>query len=364
MQPANNIRRSFFAHILPPYAKIKAMGINEYSNKERLREDREGFRALAMDALRKFTPEDRETAASLESEHVKTSDVLKVWAEQIAPLFADLASKHADKSLKRTLMRAFGFSEHEVEVAIRDLVEQRKQSLIDEVVSNLYHVDLHDVGYQQAYAENFFHQPEEQIDQFMYRYGEFILAIDISESHHITLSDAHSSWLDRQRAALAIHKERQRIVQNEDMRLEQIDAELAGLTRGSDRLLAQIVENDWEFATILDLQAKYKQRLAGLSAHDRRKPAERLKAFDQTTRAFRDSEAPQLLKLRRGEHDLKQLRTVHEEISSLLLEVFELKASERTRLVANIEQYSRLTRERTLILTIQRDREQFLALHG
>ncbi len=339
------------------------MGITEYLNDERIKTDREGFRALAIEALRRFSPDDREMAASLETEHVKTSDVLKVWAEQIAPVFSDLNERQSDTRFKKSLMRTIGFSEHEAETAIASMVEQRRQSLIDEVLGNLYHGDLHDVTYQQAYAETFFQQSEASIDSFMHRYGDFISAIDIAEKHHIVLLDAHSSWLERQRAALAIHKERQRITSDEDTRLEEIEAELQHLTRGTDRLLGQIVEKQWDFATILELQSKYATKIQSQKSADKRKPSVRYRLFEQVTADFRSDEANRLTR-GKTHSDVQQYRQVYEEISSLLLEVFELKAVERTRLLKHIEAYSRLVRERSLILSVQRDREQFLAVHG
>lgn len=339
------------------------MGITDFTTDEQIRTNRETFRAQAMDALRRFTSEDRETAASLETEHVKTGDILKAWAQQIAPVFSDLDAKRSDARFKKTIIRNIGFSDHEAESAIEYMITSRKQALIDEVLDNLYHVDLHDVTYQRGFAENFLSRKEGDIEDFMLRYGEFIKAIDISEKHSILLLDAHGGWLERQRTALAIHKERQRITQNEDTRLEEIESQLARLTHSTDSLLGRIVDKDWNFVTILDLRSKYQKQVDTLSSIDKKNPNKRLKLFERTTASFRDAEAERL-SAQQSAHNLKQLRIINEDVYNLLLEIFDLGAAERNRLLTDIQKYSRLAQERDLILLVQRNREQFLAVHG
>lgn len=339
------------------------MGIRDYSTEERIQKDRELFRAEAIDALKRFPPEDRETAASLETAHIKTSDILKVWSQQIAPVFTDLDAKQNDARFRKTIVRNIGFSDHQAEVAIEAMVQTRKDQLITEVLDNLYHVDLDDVTYQREFAEDFLQRSESDLLDFMLRYEEFIAAIDISEQYSITLIDSHSGWLDRQRTALAVHKERQRIVQDEDSRLQEIDLLLERLTKSTDSLLGRIVEKNWNFITILDLRNKYQKQVETLSAADKKSPSKRLKLFERTTASFRDRETERLSE-QESASNLKQLRAVSEDIDNLLLEIFDLNNAERNRLLTDIQKYTRLAQERDLILLVQRNREQFLAVHG
>ena len=339
------------------------MGIIDYSSEERIQKDREQFRAEATDALKCFPLEDRETAASMETNHVKTSDVLKVWSQQIAPIFADLDAKQNEARFRQTIIRNIGFSEHDAEQAIAAMVTRRKDSLLREVLDNLYHVDLHDVTYQRDFAEEFLNRSESDIQDFMFRYGEFILAVDMSEKHNITLIDVHSRWLERQRSALAVHKERQQIVQDEDTRLQEIEIILDRLTKSTDSLLGRIVAKNWNFSTILELRDKYQKQIDDLSKTDKKSPSKKLKLFEKVTASFRDRETERLAD-RETASNLKELRALNEDIYSLLLEVFDLNTGERTRLLTDIEKYTRLSKERDMLLLIQRNREQFLSVHG
>lgn len=336
------------------------MGIEKYTSDEFVKTDREAFRAQATEALRLFSPDDRELAASLETEHTTTDDILRAWTEQIEPIHQDLEQKRDDSRFKKTLIRNIGFSDNEADQAIDYLIDERKQSLIDEVLSNLYPARDGEAPYQRSYAYDLLLQHDADINDFFSRYIDFARAVDASEQYHVLLCDPHGSWLERQRTALQIHKERQRITQNEDTRLEEIEHHLQILSKDPGSLVGQIIAKNWNFITILDLRAKYQKRVDTLSESEKANPNKRLKLFERATQSFRDREAEKLTKV----HDtqsLKALRVINEEVYDLLLEIFDLGTVKRNRLLLDIQRHTRLTQERDLILLIQRNREQFLS---
>ncbi len=339
------------------------MGIETHASDEFIKTDREAFRAKATEALRAFTPEDREFAASLETEHTTTDSLLRAWTEQIEPIYQDLEQKRGDARFKKTLIRTLGFNDEDADQAVDYLIDEREQSLADEVLNNLYPPRDGDVPYQRGYAHDLLSQNDADINDFFSRYIDFACAVDTSEKYGVLLCDPHSSWLERQRTALQIHKERQRITQNEDTRLEEIEQQLQAILKNTDSLVGQIVAKNWNFITILDLRAKYQKQVDALSHNDKANPNKRLKLFERVTQSFRDREAEKLTKAHNTQ-SLKALRAINEEIYDLLLEVFDLANTKRNRLLLDIQQHTRLTQERDLILLIQRNREQFLSTHN
>ena len=337
------------------------MGTTSHSIEEYIKTDREVFRAQATDALRKFTPEDRELAASLESEHTTTDHVLRAWTEQIEPIHQDLEQKRSDARFKKYIIRNIGFHDHEADKAIDHMIDERKQTLLDEVLDSLY--PLHDdTTYQRDYAVELLTKSDADINDFMSRYIDFAEALDASNTHKVLLCDPHSSWLERQRTALQIHKERQKTHHNEDSRLDEISHELHRLTNTPDSLLGQIVAKEWNFITILDLRAKYQKQVDALPASEHKSPTKRLKLFERVTASFRERETERLAHSHSA-HSLKALRTINEDVYNLLLEIFDLGAKARNQLLLDIQAHTRLTQERDLILLIQRNREHFLAAH-
>lgn len=341
---------------------MKAMGADTNTVEEFIKTDREAFRAEATDALKQFTPEDREFAASLETDTITAATLYQAWIEQIEPIYTDLEQKRSDTKFKKDLIRTIGFNDNEADRAIDYLIDERKQSLIEEVLGNLYSAHKGEVPYQLGYAHEFFSRSEADITDFFSRYLAFARSLEAAETHQVILCDPHSSWLERQRAALQIHKERQRAAHTEEARLEEIENELQTLLQDPDSLVGYIVAKNWNFITILDLRAKYQKQVDALSKNDKANPTKQLRLFERVTQSFRDREAEALAKINHT-HSLKALRTINEDIYDLLLEVFDLDTTKRNRLLLDIQKHTRLTQERNLILLIQRNREQFLALH-
>jgi hypothetical protein len=336
------------------------MGIDNHALEEFIKTDREAFRAEATDALRLFTPDDRELAASLETEHTSTDDVLRAWTEQIEPIHLDLEQKRNDSRFKNSLIKALGFGDSDADRALDYLIDERKQSLLDEVLGNLYPIHDGEPPFQHSYAQNLLAQSDTDINDFFSRYIDFVRAVDASERYKVLLCDPHSSWLERQRTAIQINKERQRTTQDEDARLEEIEHQLEKISKDPESLVGQIVTKEWNFITILDLRSKYQKHVDGLSKEDLKNPNKRLKLFERVTQSFRDREAEKLTKAH-GTQSLKALRKINEDVYDLLLEVFDLDNTKRNRLLLDIQRHTRLSQERDLILLIQRNREQFLS---
>lgn len=335
------------------------MGIDNNVSEEYIKTERETFRARATDALRLFTPEDRETAADLETKHTTTDSVLRSWTEQIQPIHNDLEQKRDDSKFKKSLVKALGFGDNDADKAVDYLIDTRKQSLLDEVLNNLYPKENGERPFQRQNAHNLLSQPDTDIESFFSRYIDFIRAIDASRRYNILLCDPHASWLERQKAAIQINKERQRASQDEDSRLEEIEHQLESIAKDPEGLVGQIVAKNWNFITILDLRAKYQKHVDALEKEDLKNPNKRLKIFERVTQSFRDNEAEKLTKSHQTQ-SLKALRSINEDIYDLLLEIFDLDNTKRNRLLLDIQRHTRLSQERDLILLIQRNREQFL----
>jgi hypothetical protein len=339
------------------------MGKPDIVSDEIIKTDREAFRAQATDALQHFTSADRELALSLETARTTTDNVLRAWTEQIQPIRGDLEEKRGDVKLKKTLIKAFGFGDQQADHMLDYLVDTRKQSLLDEVLGNLYPKQNGEIPPQRRHAEKMLSGTDTAIDNFFSRYIDFARAMNASEKHDIALCDPHGSWLERQRAAIQINKERQRSTADEDARLDEVEAQLETITKDPDNLVGKIVAKNWNFITILDLRAKYQKHVDTLSSDDLKNPNKRLKLFERVTQNFRDAEAEKLTKAHKTQ-SLRALRTINEDIYDLLLEIFDLNTTKRNQLLLDIQQHTRLTQERDLILLIQRNREQFLSKHG
>lgn len=338
------------------------MGIKnekDHAVEEFIRTDREAFRAEATEALKNFTPDDRELAASLETEHTTADDVLRAWAQQIEPLHQDLEAQRDDTRFKKSLIKRFGFSDNEADRMIDYMIDERKHGLLDEVLGNLYPQVDGEPPYQRNYAYELLTGTDAEINDYFSRYIDFVQALDAAEKHDVLLCDPHGSWLERQRAAIQINKERQRLAQDEDERLEEIQRQLERLTNDQESLVGPIIAKNWNFITILDLRAKYQKHIDALSKTDSKNPTKRLRLFERVTQSFRDREAEKLAKAHHT-HSLKATRKINEDVYDLLLEIFDLDNAKRNRLLMDIQRHTRLTQERDLILLIQRNREQFL----
>ena len=323
---------------------------------ELVRTNREAFRAQATHALEVFDNDDRELAASMTTKYASLDTVLSAWTEQIAPMYRELDQKQDDPRLKKTLIRHFGFHDNDAGRMVETMVETRKQSLLQEVLDNVYHSDIEEPPYQREYAEEFLSQSPHDIDDFGERYLDFVECVEAAERHQVILCDPHASWIERQRAAGAINKERQQASETEAERLQAIDTELARLHK-IDPLLAEIIERDMSLVHLLDLSAKYHKKLDQLKDNTD-KPAIRLKTFEHTVAAFRDEEVQRIARNHHA-HSLQTLSRIQSEISAIILNVCELSSTHRNSLLLHFQQYTKLTQERELIQLIQHNRAHF-----
>lgn len=335
------------------------MGINDHTAEELIKTDREAFRAQAMGTLKAFPPDDRERAVNLETPHTRADDVLRAWAEQIEPIYQDLDSLKSDTKFKKILIKAIGFSDSDADTAIDSLIEDRKRSLMNEVLSNLYPLHEHQTPKQQHAARALLSLPDTQINDFFSRYIDFVRALEAAQKYDVLLCDPFGSWLERQRTAIQINKERQRLIQDEDVRLDEIERQLSALSEGGASLVGQIIAMNWNFSTILDLRSKFQKHVSALTSEAHKDASKQLKLFERVTQNFRDSESERLAGTLK-QHSLRSLRKTNEDIYNLLFEIFDLSSAKRARLVEDIQRYTKLTHERDLILLIQRNREQFL----
>lgn len=328
---------------------------------ELIRTNREAFRAQATAALKQFSTDDRELAASMATSYASVDDVLKAWTEQIEPMYRDLEHKRNDARFRKSLVRHIGFHDNDAGRMIDFMIEERKQSLLDEVLDNVYHSDIEETPYQREYAVNLLSQPTGEIEDYKQRYQRYIEAIEAAERHHIILCDPHGSWLERQRTALAINKERQRLAQDEEARLETITTQLDHLLTGN-QLLKQIINKRINIILLLDLTTKYQKQLDALSNDERDDPVTRLKLFERVTSDFREREIERIATSHHI-HTLRTLSVLQADISAMLLEVFDLSPAQRNRLLLDTQKHTRLIQEHDLILLIQRNREHFFVEH-
>jgi hypothetical protein len=327
---------------------------------ELIRTNREEFRALATHALGAFSSDDRELAASMTTKYASLDNVIAAWTEQIAPMYRELDHKRRDARLKKTLIRHFGFHDNDAQRMMDVLADSRKQSLLQEVLDNVYHSDIEEPPYQREYAEEFLSWAPQDIDDFGQRYVSFAECVEAAERHNIILCDPYSSWVERQRAVSAINKERQNIAETEAERLESIDTELDHLTQ-KDHLLAEIIHRQMSLIHLLDLSAKYQKQLEQLGTKTDN-PAARLKAFERTVSSYRDEEVQRIARAHHA-HSLQTLSTIQSEISAIMLEVCELSATHRNSLLLRFQQYIKLTQEQELIQLIQHNRAHFFEQH-
>jgi NADH:ubiquinone oxidoreductase subunit E len=317
--------------------------------------NREEFRALGTSALELFPPDDREQAASMTTKYASVDAIIDAWHEQIAPMYTELDKKHSDARLKKTLIRQFGFHDNDAQHMIDVMIEARKDSLLQEVLDNLYHSDIEEPPYQREHAAEFLSQPASVIEDFAQRYIRFAESVEAAEQYNVTLCDPHSSWIERQRAVIAINKERQHTATGETARLKEIDAELTDLVE-KDSLLASILEHKLSLVHLLDLATKYTR---SLERHENKDdPAERLKTFETVVMSYRSDEVQRIARSHHA-HSLHTLSTIQAAISDVLLKACELTPTKRNTLLIHHQRYVKLTQEKELLVLIQQNRARF-----
>jgi hypothetical protein len=257
----------------------------------------ESFRAAAMDALKVFSPPDRDVATRVATDRITLQEVLDAWEKSILPVRAQLESKTTINDLKAYLVKQLGFEETQSQARARALIEEREEQVVCDCIDHLYPKPAN--GKKDAFAEQrhcakeLFAQKDEEIKSFKQRYENLVQHVQVAQKQQVTVCDVHSSWIERRKCARQIQKERQRSWEQEEKRLHDIEHQLELLAGSHDGLLGKITDNGWDYAVIMDLRHQYEKKLGELPEKDRTS-AKHLQIYKKVTRAFRERETEKL----------------------------------------------------------------------
>ncbi len=327
-----------------------------------IRTDRESFRAQAIDALAQFAPEDRDLAASLLANKGKVTagDLFYAWRTELRPLYEELEELAEDPKFKTYLTKKLHFKPDDADMVIEDVLDARRDLARDETILSVYPHHGDDTPYQHAYATELLTRSIGTIDDYFGRYTRYHEALELADKHQITLCDPHASWLDRQKSAMQINKERRAMTAHEDARLEEISTHMASITADPESIVSRIISYGWDYPAVMDLRQRYQRQVDALPRSDQKNPTKLLKIFEKVTKDFRDKEADRVAE--RGTHTgLRELQQIHEHIYNLLLEIFDQSSAQRNYLLVEVQKHVKLRQERDLILLVQRNREHFIA---
>lgn len=334
------------------------MGGRKHDLDDLIKTNVEQFRAEATEALQQFSNDDRTTAKRLASRYATATTVLKAWDEQIEPMYRSLEAKQSDTRLRKSLERHFGFHEGDTSQAIDFMVTRRKQSLLDEVLDNVYHSDIEEPPEARVFAAQFLSQSPTEISDFYRRLQQYELYSRLAAEHEVVVIDPHTSWIERQRTAALINRERQQSEEANHQRLIAIESEISALLNDHP-LLDDILDHHVSTVQLLDIATKYHRHLAELSDKEKTDPTVALQIFERVTHDFIETETKQIAHSHHV-HTLKTLNKIRNDISELVLEVCELSSSGRNRLLLAVQTYTKLLQERSMIELIQRNRSRAL----
>lgn len=323
--------------------------------------DSEAFRAEATAAMQAFTPDDREYVVQMLSDTVTIEKALQAWSLKLRPERERLLKKRTDRAFCATLQRNIGFTEDQAREEIEYMIDERLELLLDETVDSLYPLEEgdppHSLSTQRAYALHFFSQTDEDIADFQRRYEYYQNYTHVAHAHRITVCDPYAPWLERQRCALQIRREREQTREEEESRLLTIDTELQELGNEHQGLVAQIMRKEWDFEKLTALREKYDKRVAALSARHAT-PVKKLKIFDDIVRNFRDKEVERLA-AEVAKPSLQKLRELADEVDRLMLQFFDLSAKDEKSLLADLKRSRSLVQEKEMIMLIRKNRTAF-----
>lgn len=325
--------------------------------------NREALRAEATDALMRFSPADRQFASQITTKDVQLLDVCKAWTTHLRTLFEELEVTAEQKKIHEYIAKHFQFNAGDVTEVIDSIVETRYIQALEDYITPLFRANHQDGSEQHVRLIDFFLiEPVGVIDAYFERYRHYRTALDSAKEAQLTLCDPHGSWLDRQRAALQIGRERTEIVQSEENRLDEIGESIDVIRHNENSTVNRIISMDWEYVILLDMRQKYQKNVDKLPKTDQSNPNKLIKIFERVTKDFRESAAERLI-VRSSTKSLKGIRDIQESVYDLLLEVFDLSNAERSRILTDIQRYTALRQERDMLLLLQRNREHFLAGH-
>lgn len=321
----------------------------------------EAVRAEATDALARFTLEDRKFASDVAVKGINLLDLADDWSSKLKELFENLEATAGQQKIHAYISKHFFFAEKDVESVIDSIIETRQIQALEHTITKRFR----DAGFDNSEPHHrlidfLLLEQIGVIDAFFDRARNYYRALEAADNHSITLCDPHGSWLERQRAAMQIQKERSALEQSETDRLQDIADEIARVQDDRDSTIARVITMDWDYTKVLTLHEKYHGQVAKLKKADRENPSKLIRVFEKVTKDFRENQTERLTK-RTHTRSLKGIRDIQESIYDLLLEVFDLSDAQRMRIAAEVKKYTELRQERDMILLLQRNREQFIA---
>lgn len=321
----------------------------------------EAVRAEATDALARFTLEDRKFASDIGVKNINLLDLADDWSGKLKSLFEELETTSDQPKIRAYIAKHFSFSDRDVEPVIDTIIETRQLQALDATINKRFREAGFDHSEPHIRLIDFLLlEPIGVIDAFFDRARTYYGALKTADDHNITLCDPHGSWLERQRAAMQIQKERSSLDQSEADRLDEIASDIARIQDDRDSTVARVIAMDWNYPKVLGLYEKYQTQIAKLKKADRDNPSKLIRVFEKVTKDFRENQTEHLTK-RTHTRSLKGIRDIQEGIYDLLLELFDLSDSQRMQIGGQVETYTQLRQERDMILLLQRNREHFLA---
>jgi len=324
--------------------------VDEYV-KNQLLLNREAFRAENTEFLRALTVADRILCQDLGAIGVSTAELLQIFRDQTAPTIKLLEAKRDGKTLKSYLMKNLGFSGLATDMAVNYLVETRRSQVITDFITKIGGQD------NEGKLRSLLNRPVDELLGLFGRYHNYRRALDLSEENGLALVDPYASRLKRRKMRKSVRRDQRATVRHEKKRLRQIERDMADLF-SSNRLLSSIVDKNWSFVEILDLNHQYQKRLSKVKKVS---PATKIEIFEEITAGFRYSNTEALAAGGDG-LGLKDLQCLGEDIYNLLLEVFDMDNTGRNRLMTEVRIYSGLASEREQLQLARRNREEFLNL--
>lgn len=320
----------------------------------------EALRAEATDALARFTPDDRRLASEITHKHISLYDIASDWSNHLKDLFENLESSAEQTRVHNYIAKHFYFREQSVGSMIDSIVEARQIEELDRTITKRFRAAGQEGSEAHLKLIDFLLlEPIGVIDAYFERARTYQQAFITAETHDFTLCDPHGSWLERQRSAAQIQKERHSIQQQESDRLDEIAETITAIQDDRDSILSRIIAMDWQYTTVLDLRQRYQRNVAKLKTADQTNPAKQIRIFERVTKDFREDQTERLAR-RTKTHSLKGIRDIQEGVYDLLLEIFDLTNTQRSHLLSEIQRYTALRQERDMILLLQRNREQFM----
>ena len=320
-------------------------------------EDREGFRLAATRAFAGLNPRERQILRGVTTKNVSAEDALDLWQQALRATLADLHKTETGSVLWKALSKNLAYDDDDAKKLARQLVSDRRCKLLKEKIKAFYSDGAKRQGVRLL---RLLARPEEELDDLYRRYGDHLAYHEIARAQKISVSDPHTSWYTRRKAARAIRRERRQTALSERDRLLRIASRRDELHAAFDGLLGEAVTRAWDLPVVIDLRMQYEKKVRTLAEADAHNPVKRLSLFEKVTRAFRDAEVEKLAKNNPAHNSLVSARHFAEEIDALLLRIFDLSNVQKNRLLTLAKEERDLAKEQASIQECQARRKRLL----